>query len=211
MLRTVLPLFLLVAGFPASASNPTILVLGDSLSIGYGLRAEESWVRLLQEKLKDQGYEYRVVNSSISGDTTQGGLTRLPKALEKYRPALVIIELGGNDGLRGIPLDTIRANMDAMIRKSLSAGAQVLLAGMRIPPNYGPNYSEKFHSIYGELAAEHDIFLLPFFLDGVALNEGLMQPDGIHPNGDAQPVLMQNVWRTLCPEWPEPPACTPAQ
>ncbi len=198
---------MLIAAVPAAASTPTVLVLGDSLSVGYGLPAEESWVRLLQEKLENQGYEYRVVNASISGDTTQGGLTRLPRALEKYRPELVIIELGGNDGLRGIPLETIRTNIDSMIRRSLDAGAQVLLVGMRIPPNYGPNYSEKFHSIYRELASQHEVLLLPFFLDGVALNAELMQADGIHPNGEAQPVLMESVWHALCRQWPDPPAC----
>ena len=166
--------------------------------------ADKSWTSLLQEKLSDQGYEYRVVNASISGDTTRGGLARLPRALDKHAPELVIIALGGNDGLRGLPLEKIRENLEGMIRNSLDASARVALAGMRIPPNYGRDYSERFHQIYQELASEYELMLIPFFLDGVALEDGLMQADGIHPNVAAQAVLLDNVWQALCLSWPVP-------
>ena len=204
MLRSTFLLTLLFASSTAWAATPTVLVVGDSLSAGYGMPTDKSWTSLLQKKLEDQGYEYRVVNASISGDTTQGGLTRLPRALDKHSPELVIIALGGNDGLRGLPLSKIQENLDTMIRHSLTAGAQVVLAGMRIPPNYGRDYSERFHQIYRELAVEHELMLVPFFLEGIALEEGLFQADRIHPNVAAQAVLLDNVWRAVCPSWPDP-------
>lgn len=204
MLRNTFLIGLLFAGAAASAATPTVLVVGDSLSAGYGMSADKSWTTLLQEKLDNQGYEYRVVNASISGDTTQGGLARLPRALAKHAPELVIIALGGNDGLRGLPLRKIRENLNDMIQHSLAAGARVALAGMRIPPNYGQDYSERFHQNYRQLAAEHKVILVPFFLEGIALEEGLMQADGIHPNVSAQAVLLQNLWNAACPSWPDP-------
>jgi acyl-CoA thioesterase-1 len=171
--------------------------MGDSLSAGFGIGQDESWVALLRKRLNDQGYGYTVVNASISGDTTTSGLRRLPRALETHRPAVVIIELGGNDGLRATPLATVRDNLDRMIRLSREAGAQVVLAGMQIPTNYGAGYTEGFARIYPELARSHDVPLVEFFLDGVALDQNLFLADGIHPNAEAQPRLLDNVWPAL--------------
>jgi len=174
-------------------------VLGDSLSAGYGIRLEQGWVALLQGRLQAQGYGYRVVNASESGETTGGALALLPRALVKQQPAVVIVELGGNDGLRGLPIEEVRANLDAILRLSETSGARVLLIGMRIPPNYGPAYAGAFHDLYGRLATQHRVPLVPFFLDGVALEEGLMQEDGLHPNAAAQPKLLEQVWPMLRP------------
>lgn len=181
------------------AAGPVILILGDSLSAGYGLRRTEGWVALLEERLGAQGYEYRVVNASVSGETTGGGLERLPRALELHRPAIVVVELGGNDGLRGLPVAELEANLVAMIGQSRAAGARVLLAGIRIPSNYGPRYTEEFFAVYGRLADRYGLALVPFFLEGVALREDLFQSDGIHPDVAAQPVLLDNVWPVLEP------------
>jgi acyl-CoA thioesterase-1 len=183
----------------AAPSAPTILVLGDSLSAAYGMRVEEGWVALLQGRLRTEGYGHRVVNASTSGETTGGALARLPRAIERHRPVIVILELGGNDGLRGLPMAEVRANFEALIRGSRDAGAQVLLIGMRIPPNYGPAYTKAFHELYRELAARHRLPLVPFFLDGIALDDGLMQEDGLHPNIAAQPKLLELVWPKLAP------------
>lgn len=177
-------------------------MLGDSLSAAYGIRLEQGWVALLQGRLKAQGYGHRVVNASSSGETTGGALARLPRALERHRPSVVIVELGGNDGLRGLPLADVRANFEAIIRLSRAAGAQLLLVGMRIPPNYGPAYANGFHALYGELSARYGLPLVPFFLDGVALDESLMLEDGLHPNADAQPKLLEQVWPKLKPLLP---------
>lgn len=186
---------------PAAAQDqrPVILVIGDSLSAGYGIAVDETWVALLQRRLDDQAYGYRVVNASISGDTTGGALNRLPRALEMHAPAIVIVELGGNDGLRGLPLKQVRANFDAMLGKIKAAGAKPVLIGMRIPTNYGSEYADGFHALYGELAAKHGVAHLDFFLDDVALDPELMQPDGIHPTAQAQPILLDNVWPILEP------------
>src|SRR6056297_1448951 len=178
----------------ADGPPPTVLVLGDSLSAGYGLAVEEIWVSLLASRLAQEGYGHRVVNASVSGDTTSGGLARLGGALTRHEPELVIIELGGNDGLRGLPLDVVRSNFEAMIEQSRQAGAEVVLLGMRIPVNYGPRYAESFHALYGELAETYDLEWVEFFLDGVALDDGLMQADGIHPNAEAQPLMLDNAW-----------------
>lgn len=177
-----------------------MLILGDSLSAGYGMDREQSWVRLLELRLQENGHSYRVLNSSISGDTTQGGLARLPRLLDRYRPAFVIIELGGNDGLRGLNPDVTRENMTQMIRQSLSIDAQVLLAGIKLPPNYGVAYLEQFESMYADLATEYQTLLVPFFMDGVVFQPGFLQADGIHPNEKAQPILLENVWKVLEPE-----------
>jgi len=174
-------------------------VLGDSLSASYGVPVEQGWVALLQGRLKKEGYEYRVVNASASGETTGGALARLPRTLEKQRPEVVIVELGGNDGLRGLPIADVRKNFDSILRLSQQAGARILLVGMRIPPNYGPAYTEAFHGLYGELAARHKVPLVPFFLDGIALDDSLMQEDGLHPNARAQPRLLGEVWPMLKP------------
>jgi len=174
-------------------------VVGDSLSAAYGVPVEQGWVALLQGRLKSEGYGYRVVNASVSGETTGGALARLPRALDRHRPAVVIIELGGNDGLRGLPIDDVRRNFDSLIKLSRAAGARILLIGMRIPPNYGPTYAGSFAALYGELAREYRLPLVPFFLDGIALDDSLMQDDGFHPNAAAQPRLLALVWPRLEP------------
>jgi acyl-CoA thioesterase-1 len=183
----------------ARAETPVILVVGDSLSAAYGIRVEQGWVSLLQRRLTAAGYGHRVVNASSSGETTGGALARLPRALERHHPAVVVLELGGNDGLRGLPIADVRSNFEAMIALSRDAGARILLVGMRIPPNYGPDYTGAFHSLYGELAAAHQLPLVPFFLDGIALEDSLMLEDGLHPNAAAQPKLLEAVWPRLEP------------
>ncbi len=183
----------------AGAAQPPILVLGDSLSASYGIAQKAGWVNLLQQRLAAQNYPHQVINASVSGETTGGGLTRLQRALDSYNPNLVIIELGGNDGLRGLPLDKIRSNLAAMIEKSLEHGAHVLLAGMHLPPNYGPAYTKRFHDIYVGLAERYNVTLLPFFLEGIAQKADLMQADGIHPRAVAQAKLLDNVWEVLEP------------
>jgi acyl-CoA thioesterase I len=179
------------------AAKPVILVVGDSLSAGYRIPVDATWVALLQRRLTAQGYGYRVVNASISGETTGGARARLPRALQVHKPAVVILELGANDGLRGLPLHRMRENLQFMMAHSRSAGARVVLVGMRMPPNYGAEYSGQFHALYGELAGEHATPLVDFFLDGVALDDNLMQPDGLHPTSAAQPRLLDNLWPAL--------------
>jgi acyl-CoA thioesterase I len=181
----------------ASVAEPVILVVGDSLSAGYGVAVDSTWVALLQKRLAAQGYGYRVVNASISGDTSGGARARLPRALELHKPAVVILELGGNDGLRGLPLRQVRENFEFLIERSQAAGAKVVLVGMRMPPNYGAAYADGFHALYGELAKRYGTPLLGFFLEGVALDEKLMQADGIHPTAAAQPRLLDNLWPVL--------------
>ncbi len=188
----------LVAG-QAARDGETILIVGDSLSAGYGIAQDESWVTLLQNRLAAKGHGHRVVNASISGDTTGGGLRRLPRALKTHSPAIVLIELGGNDGLRGTPVDVIRSNIADMIAMSLAAGARVILAGMIMPPNYGQSYTDGFAGVYTGLAAEYDITLIEFFMKNVALNPSLLQPDQIHPNAAGQPYLLDNAWSALEP------------
>ena len=183
----------------AAAPAPIVLVVGDSLSTGYGLRLEQSWVRLLASRLERRGQAYRVVNASISGDTTSGGATRLPDALERHRPEVVVIELGGNDGLRGIPLEETEANLRRMVAASQAAGARVLLLGMRLPPNLGPRYTRAFEAMYAGVARDLDTSLVPFFLEGVGGVPELMQEDGIHPRAEAQARLLDNVWPHLEP------------
>lgn len=189
----------MLAPVAALAESRTIIILGDSLSAAYGMEVTESWPSLLQQRLNQNGHAYRVFNSSIAGDTTQGGLTRLPRLLEEQLPAIVIIELGGNDGLRGLPLQVTRNNLAAMVSQSRSAGAEVILAEMRIPPNYGRTYTEKFNALFGELARQHDARLLPFLLQDIALEPGMMQADGIHPTAQAQPAILAAIWDVLEP------------
>jgi acyl-CoA thioesterase-1 len=191
------PSSLVHANDVAAAAKPVILVVGDSLSAGYGVPIDGTWVALLQRRLTAQGYGYRVVNASVSGETTGGARARLPRALELHKPAVVILELGGNDGLRGLPLRQVRDNFEFMISQSRDAGARVVLVGMRMPPNYGPDYAGRFHELYRELAEQHAAPLVDFFLEGVALDEELMQPDGIHPTSAAQPRLLDNLWPAL--------------
>jgi acyl-CoA thioesterase-1 len=188
-----------LAAFAARAETPVILVFGDSISAGYGLpRVEEGWVAMLGAKLKAQGYGDDVVNASVSGETTAGGLARLSRALSIHHPAVVILELGGNDGLRALPIGEMRANLSKMIDLA-AAASKVLLLGMRIPPNYGPQYTEAFAGTYADLAREKHVALVPFLLSGVAQNPDLMQADGVHPNEAAQPKLLDNVWTALVP------------
>lgn len=184
---------------PAHANDTarTLLVVGDSLSAGFGLEPGQGWVELLQDRLEAKGYGYRVVNASISGDTTTGGLGRLPRALKVHRPSIVVIELGGNDGLRGTPIAVMRQNLGQMIRLSQEAGARVVLAGIQMPPNYGSRYTTEFAAVYPELARTHAVALIDFILDGVALDMGLMQADGIHPNAAAQPRVLDNAWPAI--------------
>lgn len=179
--------------------QPVILVLGDSLSAGYGVAVDSTWVALLQRRLASQGYDYRVVNASVSGETTGGARGRLPRALELHDPRVVILELGGNDGLRGLPVRQVRENFEYMIQQAHASGAKVVLVGMRMPPNYGAAYADQFHALYGELARKYRAPLVDFFLEGVALDAGLMQDDGIHPNAKAQPRLLENLWPALKP------------
>lgn len=192
-------LVLLTVAAVSQAGNPgrSILVIGDSLSAGYGIAQRDSWVSLLSDRLQAEGYGYAVVNASITGDTTTGGLTRLKRALPEHRPAVVIIELGGNDGLRGTPINVIRRNLGQMIELARDAGARVILAGMQIPPNYGSRYTSAFRDLYFELADEYGVALIKFFLAGVALDDSLFQEDGIHPRAEAQPLLLDNVWQVL--------------
>jgi acyl-CoA thioesterase-1 len=197
LLMFALPMLGIAAPKPTAA--PKILVLGDSISAGYGLAANEGWVSLLQTRLKAQGYGYRVVNASVTGETTTGGLARLPRALSLHQPDIVVIELGGNDGLRGLPLDTSRANLQKMIDLSLGAGAKVLLLGMKIPPNYGPRYANEFENLYAALARRNKLAFEPFFLDEIALADGMMQEDGIHPTAKAQPIMLETLWPRLTP------------
>lgn len=178
--------------------DPVLLVVGDSLSAGYGLASvADSWVSLLQQRLQREGYGIRVVNASISGDTTRGGAARLPAALERHEPVAVVIELGGNDGLRGFPLEEMRDNLENMITASQAKGADVLLLGIMIPPNYGQRYTDAFQAQFVELSQRYEVSLVPFFLEDVALRPDLMQSDGIHPNEAAQPLMLERVWPKL--------------
>lgn len=183
----------------AIASNArTVLVLGDSISAGYGVPTGAGWVDLLAKELAADG-SHRVINASISGETTEGGKLRLPALLAEHRPAVVIVELGGNDGLRGFQLAVTRANLETLIIAAQAAGARVLLAGMRIPPNYGPRYTEGFHALFSELAEAHGTALVPFLLDGIATLPDSMQADGIHPTAAAQPRILDNLRPALQP------------
>ncbi|MBV6415877.1 MAG: Esterase TesA [Steroidobacteraceae bacterium] len=174
-------------------------MFGDSISAGYGLKAEEGWTALLQKRLDAKGYGYRVVNASVSGETTSGGSARLPRALELHRPSVLVLELGANDGLRGLSLEVSRKSLGDMIEAGKNAGAKVLLLGMRIPPNYGPRYTQAFARMYAELAAQYRVPLVPFFMAKVALDTSLMQADGLHPNAEAQPLLLDTAWPALRP------------
>jgi len=174
-----------------AADVPTVLIFGDSLSAGYGIDVDQSWTALLQLRLREQGYEHRVVNASISGETTEGGAERIGPALENFSPELLVLELGGNDGLRGFPPQRTRENLEKIITASRAAGTQVVLLGIRIPSNYGPRYTQAFESVFRETADTLDVPWIEFFMDGIALDEELMQADGIHPTALAQPILAQ--------------------
>lgn len=176
-----------------------ILVYGDSLSAGFGIAVDKGWVSLLANRLQQEGYGFQVVNASVSGETTTGGLARLPRALEAHDPGIVIIELGANDGLRGLPLEATRANLEAMIKLAAPGRRRVLLLGMRMPPNYGARYTQGFAALFAELAHRHHTAFVPFFLQGVAGQPRLILADGLHPNERGQPLLLDNVWPALKP------------
>jgi len=196
----VITLFCLLIPVGTQAqTNPTILVMGDSLSAEYGLTRGSGWVKLLEEQLQKQGSKWTVFNASISGETSAGGLTRLPKLIEQKRPGIVLLELGANDALRGLSIQESDKNLRKMIQMSKSSGAKVLLFGMQIPPNYGPEYTKQFRNLYSTLASQEKIELLPFFLNGVASDLNLFQADRIHPNEKAQAILFKNVWGAMAP------------
>lgn len=183
----------------AHSASKSLLVLGDSLSAEYGLPRGTGWVRLLQERLKKDSVDVAVINASISGETTSGGNARLPELLAQYHPSIVLIELGANDGLRGLPLNAAKTNLRSMIADSKKAGAKVLLVGMRIPPNYGRDYTEKFAALFSKLAQETNVALVPFLLEGVASKPELFQNDRLHPIAEAQSIIADNVWSRLKP------------
>ena len=185
---------------PASAAaQNTILVFGDSLSAAYGIAEEDGWVTLLREKLDQTHSDWQVRNASVSGETTGGGLRRIGKALDNHSPEIVILQLGGNDGLRGKDPETMRDNLATMIESSRNAGARVLLIGIEIPPNYGPQYTSAFRNQYEKLADNYNVNFLPFLLEDIYNQNGMMQNDGIHPTAEAQPLVLKNVWRELEP------------
>ncbi|WP_444677045.1 arylesterase [Halomonas sp. E19] len=193
----LIALLWLLAASPALAANaPRMLVMGDSLSAAYGIDAQAGWVSLLQARLDEKA---EVINASISGETSGGGASRLPALLRQHQPDIVLIELGGNDGLRGLPPQQMERNLASMIEASQASGAEVLLLGIDIPPNYGQAYRSAFTGVYTQLAERYDVPLVPFLLEGVALEAGMMQADGIHPTAQAQAVILDNVWPALEP------------
>ncbi len=201
MLRVLsLLLAFAAAALPArSAEPPVILVLGDSLSAGYGLSPGQGWVTLLQQRLKKEGYGHRVVNASISGETTDGGVARLDRALATHKPAVVILELGGNDGLRGLPVSRMEDNLGLLITKSRAKGAEVLLLTVQMPTNYGPQYTSSFQKAYADLRTRYKVTVAALMSPELAKDLAYFQPDGIHPNAKAQPRLLDNVWAPLIP------------
>lgn len=202
MFKWMIPSLLLWFG-SAVAQTPTILVLGDSISAAYGLPSiDRGWVAMLQQRLQGRGV--RVVNASIPGDTTAGGLQRVGELLSRERPVVVLVELGANDGLRGLPLTQLKANLSGIVNSVQESEAHVVLLGMRLPPNYGKRYTDAFANTFKELAAERKLAYVPFLLDGVGGQSGMMQVDGLHPNESAQSVILENVWRALEPLLPKP-------
>jgi acyl-CoA thioesterase-1 len=203
MLKSFLVALLSIVAVAAQAATPPagpILVLGDSLSSAHRIAPDAGWVHLLELRLRERGSKQTVVNASISGETTSGGLARLPKLLAEHRPALVIVELGANDGLRGLPLAEIRTNLKSILESTRAAGARSALLGVELPINYGPQYRDRLREMYRGLASEFNVPLVPFLLDGVALNPELMQDDGLHPKAEGEPKVLENVWAVLGPE-----------
>ncbi len=196
LLRATLAVLLLIS---SNAWAGTVLVWGDSLSAGYGLRPQQSWPSLLGERINAARLPHKVVNASISGETTAGGLARLPAALEAHKPSVIVIELGANDGLRGLPVKAMAANLQAMVDASRKAGAHVLLVGMRMPPNYGPDYTASFEATFRDLAKTRRVRLVPFMMEGFADQRHYFQADGIHPVAEAQPLILDTIWRELKP------------
>ncbi|MDA0687084.1 MAG: arylesterase [Proteobacteria bacterium] len=204
IIRLLAVLFLLMplsgmAQSKAGGGRQTLMVFGDSLSAAYGMEEEQGWVSLLEARLAEERYDYDVINASVSGETSTGGLARLPAMLDSHEPNLVILELGGNDGLRGLPLDTLKANLQEMVNLIRDSGADILLAGIQIPPNYGPRYTLPFFELFGELAIENELPIVPFLIDGIPQQPELMQNDGIHPRAEAQWMIVENVWPYLEP------------
>jgi len=187
-------LFVLTGARANCAEPPTVLIFGDSLSAGYGIDVDQSWGALLQSRLNEQGYEHRVVNASISGETTEGGATRIESAVVDFSPDLIILELGGNDGLRGFPAARMRSNLEKIVARAKASGAAVVLLGIRIPTNYGPRYSAEFEDVFRQVSEQFEVQWIEFFMDGIALNDDLLQDDRIHPNAVAQPILLNNAW-----------------
>ncbi len=192
---TLLCAFALLMALPAAARAETVLVMGDSLSAAYGIDQQAGWVNLLKQRLDD---EHEVINASISGETTSGGAARLPDILDQHDPDIVLIELGGNDGLRGLSPQQMQVNLAKMIERSETSGAEVLLLGIEVPPNYGASYASAFRGVFSQLAEEYEVPLLPFLLEGVDLST-MLQGDGIHPTAEAQPIILDNVWSALAP------------
>ena len=196
-----LTLTLLLIGLQgaSAAQNQIILSFGDSLSAAYGLQPEQGWVALLQQRLRSQGYEYQIINASVSGETSSGGLERLPHLLALHHPAVILLELGANDGLRGLPLPTIHDNLARLINLAKDSGARVLLLGIRLPPNYGARYGDGFAELYPDLARQYQVALVPFLLAGVATDPQLMQADGLHPAAAGEPRVLATIWPYLDP------------
>jgi len=195
LILTLVPLYTI----SLHADEPVILVLGDSLSAGYGIKKEEGWVALLEQKLKTEGYAYHLVNASISGETTDGGLARLAALLQEHKPTLLLIELGANDGLRGFPIKIMQQNLNAMIKAGKKNHVQILLIAVQLPLNYGQRYTNLFEKTFASISQEQHIALAPSLLGKVPLNSALMQKDGLHPNASAQPQLLDHVWPFLQP------------
>ena len=190
---------LTLAALPAAARAATILVFGDSLSAGYGIAQDRAWAHLLEKRLRDEGFNYKVANASISGETTTGGASRIAGALTAHKPQIVVLELGANDGLRGQSVEVIKRNLDAMIEASRRAKAEVLLVGMRLPPNYGTAYTEKFQQVYADLARSRKTAFVPFLFDGFAEDARMFQSDRVHPTAEAQAIMLDTVWKGLKP------------
>ncbi|MBI4293198.1 MAG: arylesterase [Betaproteobacteria bacterium] len=202
MIGTLFPLVLIALALLGSGharGASTILVYGDSLSAAYGIAQKDGWVALLDKRLKERQHNYIVANASISGETSSGGASRIAAALATHRPRIVIVALGANDGLRGLPLGQLHDNLAAIVRASRKAGSRVLIAGMRMPPNYGPQYTRDFEQVYRALAREFKVPLAPFLLEGVAGKRELFLDDNLHPTAQAQPLILENVWRALAP------------
>lgn len=187
------------AANPPEAAKPVIVVLGDSISAEYGLPRDTGWVALMRQRLANERIDYSVANASISGDTTSGGRARMPELMQRLKPSIVIVELGANDALRGVPIATTEDNLRTIIEQAQQGHAKVVLVGMYVPPNYGPDYTQKFHGLYGQLSQEFHVQLVPFLLAGIADKPDMFQADQLHPNQQAQPVLLDNVWPTLKP------------
>ena len=206
MRQWIATICLLVLGSFTQAQAATVLVVGDSISAAFGLETQEGWVTLLEERLREHNPEFKVVNASISGETTGGGLARFPQLLSEHQPDYVIIELGGNDGLRGLSLTQMSSNLTRMVQQAKKQDAVVLLLGMRLPGNYGQRYTEAFYNVYQQIAEQENVAVVDFFLAGVGGEEGMMQADGVHPTQMAQPLLLDNAWQRLAPLLPLAPA-----